>query len=123
MIKKETFMNDTSPIQEENPVPSQAAKNTTEEDTIAPPQAEEHLEKHPNEHDVDLNELFPDAETDLNSLFPDAEVKDLLKNIIKNKKDMSSIKERLATENKTSEENKKEDAFDDSSKLDNTETG
>ena len=115
-------MNDTSPIQEENPVPSQAAKNTTEEDTIAPPKAEEHLEKHPNGHDVDLNELFPDAETDLNSLFPDAEVKDLLKNIIKNKKDMGSIKERLTNENKTSEENKKEDAFDGSPELNNTET-
>ena len=115
-------MNDTSPIQEENPVPSQAAKNTTKEDTLAPPQAEEHLEKHPDEHDVDLNELFPDAETDLNSLFPDAKVKDLLKNIIKNKKDMGSIKERLANENITSEENKKEDAFDDSSEPDNTET-
>ena len=115
-------MNDTSPTQEENSAPSQAAKNTTEEDTLAPPQAEEHLEKLPNEHDVDLNELFPDAETDLNSLFPDAEVKDLLKNIIKNKKDMGSIKDRLANENKTSEENKKEGAFDDSCELDNTET-
>jgi hypothetical protein len=115
-------MNDTSPTQEENSAPSQAAKNTTEEDTIAPPQAEDYLEKKPNENDVDLNELFPDAEADLNSLFPDAEVKDLLKNIIKNKKDMGAIKERLANENKTSEKNKKEDAFDDSSELDNTET-
>ena len=115
-------MNDTSPIQEENPVPSQAAKNTTEGDTIAPPQAEEHLEKHPNEHDVDLNKLFPDAETDLNSLFPDAEVKDLLKKIIKNKKDMGSIKERLSNENKVSKENKKEETFDNSSELYNTET-
>ncbi len=115
-------MNDTSPTPEENLVPSQATKNTTEENTLAPSQAEEHLEKHPNENDVDLNELFPDAETDLNSLFPDAEVKDLLKKIIKNKKDMGSIKERLANENKTSEENKKEDTLDDSSELDNTET-
>ena len=115
-------MNDTSSTQEENPVPIQAAKNTIEEDALAPSQGKEHLEKHPNEQDVDLNELFPDAETDLNSLFPDAEVKHLLKNIIKNKKDMGSIKERLANENKISEENKKEDAFDDLSELDNTET-
>ena len=122
MIEKEAFMNDTSPTQEENPVPSQATKNTTEEDTLAPSQGKEHVEKHPNKQDIDLNELFPNAETDLNSLFPDAEVKDLLKNIIKNKKDMGSIKERLANENKTSEENKKEDAFDDSCELDNTET-
>ena len=115
-------MNDTSPTPEENPVPSQATKNTIEENTLAPSQGKEHVEKTPNEQDVDLNELFPDAETDLNSLFPDAEVKNLLKKIIKNKKDMGSIKERLANENKTSEENKKEDAFDDSSELDNTET-
>ena len=115
-------MNDTSPTQEDNLVPSQATKNTFEEDTLAPSQGKEHIEKNPNGQDVDLNELFPDAETDLNSLFPDAEVKDLLKNIIKNKKDMGSIKERLANENKTYEENKKEDAFDDSSELDNTET-
>jgi len=107
VIEKETFMNDTSPTQEKNPVPSQG---------------KEHVEKHPNEQDVDLNELFPDAETDLNRLFPDAEVKHLLKNIIKNKKDMGSIKERLANENKISGENKKEDPFDDSSELDNTET-
>jgi hypothetical protein len=115
-------MNDTNPIQEDNPVPSQAAKNTTEEDTLAPSQGENHIEKHLNEQDVDLNELFPDSETDLNSLFPDAKVKHLLKNIIKNKKDMGSIKERLANENKTSEKNKKEDVFDDSSELGNTET-
>jgi hypothetical protein len=116
-------MNDTSPTQEENPVPSQATKNTTKEDTLVPSQGKENIEKTPNEQDIDLNELFPETETDLNSLFPEAEVKDLLKKIIKNKKDMGSIKERLANENKTSEESKKEDAFDDSSELDNTETG
>ena len=122
MIEKETFMDDTSPTQEENSVPSKATKNTIEEDTLTPLQGKEHVEKYPSEQDVDLNELFPDAETDLNSLFPDAEVKDLLKKIIKNKNDMGAIKERLANENKTSEENKKEDAFDDSSELNNTET-
>jgi hypothetical protein len=115
-------MNDTSPTQEENSAPSQAAKNTTEEDTIAPSQGEEHVGEHPDAQGIDLNELFPDAETDLNSLFPDVEVKHLLKKIIKNKKDMGSIKERLANENKTSEENKQEDTLDDSSELDNTET-
>ena len=122
MIEKETFMNDTSPTQEENPVPSQTTKNTIEEDTLAPLQGKEHVEKHPSEQDVDLNELFPDAEADLNRLFPDAKVKHLLKNIIKNKKDMGSIKERLSNENKVSEKNKKEETFDDSSELDNTET-
>ena len=115
-------MNDTSPIQKESPLPSQTKKNTTEEDTLAPPQAEEHVGEHSDEKGIDLNELFPDAEADLNRLFPDAKVKHLLKNIIKNKKDMGSIKERLSNENKVSEKNKKEETFDDSSELDNTET-
>ena len=122
MIEKETFMNDTSPTQEDNSVPSKATKNTIEEDTLTPLQGKEHVEKYPSEQDVDLNELFPDAEADLNRLFPDAKVKHLLKNIIKNKKDMGSIKERLSNENKVSEKNKKEETFDDSSELDNTET-
>jgi hypothetical protein len=115
-------MNDTSPTQEDNSVPSKTTKNTIEEDTLTPLQGKEHVEKYPSEQDVDLNELFPDAEADLNRLFPDAKVKHLLKNIIKNKKDMGSIKERLSNENKVSEKNKKEETFDDSSELDNTET-
>ncbi len=51
-------------------------------------QEETPLEKHPDKKTIDLNELFPDADTDLNNLFPDDEVKHLLKNIIKNKKIM-----------------------------------
>ena len=70
---------------------------------------------------IDLNELFPDADTDLNHLFPDDEVKHLLKNIIKNKKDMGLIKERLATENKTPEESKEEENTEDSSESDKTD--
>ena len=69
-------------------------------------QEETPLEKHLDEQTIDLNELFPDADTDLNNLFPDDEVKHLLKNITKNKKDMGLIKERLATENETTEESK-----------------
>jgi len=53
-------------------------------------------------------------ETNLNDLFPDTEVKHLLQKIIKNKKDMNSIKERLTNENKTfDEEDKAEDLTDD----------
>ena len=77
------------------------------------------LEEHINEQAIDLNKLFPDAETDLNNLFPDDEVKHLLKNIIKNKKDMGLIKERLATENKTPEESKKRENTEGSSESDN----
>ena len=74
-----------------------------------------------DEQTIDLNELFPDADTDLNNLFPDYEVKRLLKNIIKNKKDMGLIKERLATENKTPQESKEWENTEDSSESDKTD--
>ena len=79
------------------------------------------LEKHLDEQTIDLNKLFPDADTDLNNLFPDDEVKHLLKNIIKNKKDMGLIKERLATENKTPEESKEGENTEDSLESDKTD--
>ena len=81
-------MNDTNPIQEENPTPPLATKNSVTGDELSPSTQEETpLEKHPSDQEIDLNELFPDAETDLNNLFPDTEVKHLLKSIVKNKKD------------------------------------
>ena len=82
-------------------------------------QEETPLEKHLDKQTIDLNELFPDADTDLNNLFPDDEVKRLLKNIIKNRKDMGLIKERLATENKTAEESKEGENAEVSSEPDN----
>ena len=99
-------MNDTNPIQEQNSTPQSITKKSVSGDKSPSTKKETPLEKHLDEQTIDLNELFPDAETDLNGLFPDNEVKDLLKNIIKNKKDMGLIKERLATENETTEENK-----------------
>ena len=99
-------MNDANPIQEQNSTPRSVAKNSISGDKSSPKQQETTLEENFDEKAIDLNELFPDAETDLNGLFPDNEVKDLLKNIIKNKKDMGLIKERLATENETTEESK-----------------
>ena len=99
-------MNDANPIQEQNSTPRSVAKNSISGDKSSPKQQETTLEENFDKKIIDLNELFPDAETDLNGLFPDNEVKDLLKNIIKNKKDMGLIKERLATENETTEESK-----------------
>ena len=99
-------MNDTNPIQEQNSTPQPITKKSVSGDKSPSTQKETHLEKHLDEQAIDLNELFPDAETDLNSLFPDDEVKHLLKNITKNKKDMGLIKKRLATENETTEESK-----------------
>jgi len=99
-------LNDANPIQEQNSNPRSVAKNSISGDKSPPKQQETTLEENFDEKTIDLNELFPDAETDLNGLFPDNEVKDLLKNIIKNKKDMGLIKKRLATENETTEESK-----------------
>ena len=116
---KEAFLNNTNPIQEQNSTPQSITKNSVSDDEPPSMQEETPLEKHLDEQTIDLNELFPDADTDLNNLFPDDEVKHLLKNIIKNKKDMGLIKERLATENKTSEESKDGKNTEDSSEPDN----
>ena len=114
-------MNDTNPIQEQNSTPQSITKKSISGDTPPPMQKETSLKKHLNEQAIDLNELFPDAETDLNSLFPDDEVKHLLKNITKNKKDMGLIKKRLATENEIPKENKEKKIIEGSSEPDMTE--
>ena len=117
---KEDFLNKTNPTQEQNSTPQSITNNSLSGDESPSMQEETPLEKHLDEQTIDLNELFPDADTDLNNLFPDDEVKHLLKNIIKNKKDMGLIKERLATENKTSEENKEGENTENSSEPDKT---
>ena len=114
-------MNNTNPIQEQNSTPQPITKNSVSDDESPPMQEETSLEKHLDEQTIDLNELFPDADTDLNNLFPDYEVKHLLKNIIKNKKDMGLIKERLAIENKTPEESKERENAEGSSNPNNKE--
>ena len=112
---KEVFLTNTNPIQEQNSTPQSITKNSVSDDESPSMQEKTPLEKHLDEQTIDLNELFPDADTDLNNLFPDDEVKHLLKNIIKNKKDMGLIKERLATENKTPEESKEGENTENSS--------
>jgi len=114
-------LNNTNPIQEQNSTPQPITQNSTPGDQSPSMQEETPLEKHLDEQTIDLNELFPDADTDLNNLFPDDEVKHLLKNIIKNKKDMGLIKERLATENKAPKESKEGENTEDSSEPDNKE--
>jgi hypothetical protein len=100
-------LNNTNRIQEQKSTNEPVTKSSTSGDEYQPIQDEISIEKHLDEQAIDLNELFPDAETDLNHLFPEEEVKSLLKNIIKNKKDMGLIKERLATENAISKESNK----------------
>ena len=111
-------MNNMNPIQEQNSTPQSITKSSVSGDESPSVQEGTPLEKHLDEQTIDLNELFPDADTDLNNLFPDDEVKHLLKNIIKNKKDMGLIKERLATENKTPKESKEGENIEDSSEPD-----
>ena len=114
-------MNNTNPTQEQNSMLQSITKNSIPDDESLSMLEETSLEKHLDEQTIDLNELFPDADTDLNNLFPDDEVKHLLKNIIKNKKDMGLIKERLATENKTPEESKEGENTENSSEPDKTD--
>ena len=95
-------MKDTNPIQEESLKTQPAKKNAVLGDESTSMQEKTSLEETWEEKTINLNELFPDTEADLNNLFPDNEIKHLLKNIIKNKKDMGLIKERLATENEIS---------------------
>jgi len=118
---KEAFLNNTNPIEEQNSTLQPITKNSIPGDESLSMQEETSLEKHLDEQTIDLNELFPDADTDLNNLFPDYEVKHLLKNIIKNKKDMGLIKERLATENKTPKESKEGENAEGSSESDKTD--
>jgi hypothetical protein len=47
------------------------------------------------EDEVNLNELFPDADQDLNDLFPEPELKSLLKKVHKHKNDIEKIKDRF----------------------------
>ena len=115
---EEAFLNNTNPTQEQNSTLQPITKNSVSDDGSLSMQEETPLEKHLDEQTIDLNELFPDADTDLNNLFPDDEVKHLLKNIIKNKKDLGLIKERLATENKAPEESKEGENTEDSSEPD-----
>jgi len=118
---KEAFLNNTNPPQEQKSTLQPITKNSVSGDESPSMQEETPLEKHLDEQTIDLNKLFPDADTDLNNLFPDYEVKHLLKNIMKNKKDMGLIKERLATENKTPEESKEGENTEDSSEPDKTD--
>ena len=109
-------MNDTNPTQEQNPISQPVPENPVAADELSLSAREElPREEQPHEKEIDLNILLPDAVTNLNDLFPDVEIKHLLKSITKNKKDISAIKERLTSENETSDEDKEEELTDDNS--------
>ena len=50
------------------------------------------------EKEVDLNAIFSEEEKDLNALFPDSEMKELLKKICRNKKDIRQMTVRFEDE-------------------------
>ncbi len=57
----------------------------------------------PHTHEIDLNPLFPGEDKDLNALFPDQEMKQFLKSLSRNKKDLSALNERFIQENQRDE--------------------
>ena len=119
VFDKEAFMKNTDPVSD-NTLNNPVSGNLIATGELTVPTQEKLDQDEPSrEKEIDLNALFPDVETNLNDLFPDAEVKHLLKNIIKNKKDMGLIKERLATENKTPKAIKVGENTEDASELDN----
>ncbi|MGP0565825.1 MULTISPECIES: hypothetical protein [unclassified Nitrospina] len=79
-------MTDTESQPAEQTSPSQQAEFLTEEAPAAP---------HKTEEEINLNELFPDADQDLNDLFPEPELKTLLKKVHKQKHDIEVIKDRF----------------------------
>ena len=72
---------------------------------VSPPPEEEVQD--PKEA-IDLNAIFPDSEKDLNQLFLDADMKQLLKNVSKNKNDLGKLNDRLWEENKGDEDDERE---------------
>ena len=82
-------------------------KNIAAPDGVPSPKAETpqaQIPFHEFEKEIDLNELYPDSETDLNALFTNPEMRQLLKSVSKNKKDLHRLKVRFTEENKLKEE-------------------
>ncbi|MCF8721311.1 hypothetical protein [Nitrospina gracilis] len=79
-------MTDTESQPTEPASPSQQAEFLTQEAPAAPQKTEE---------EINLNELFPEANQDLNDLFPEPELKTLLKKVHKQKHDIEAIKDRF----------------------------
>jgi len=82
--------------------PPESPNNSPENETNENIAGEEVIFKPQNDlpfpMEVDLNEIFPDADKDLNDLFPDEETKLLLKKMQKNKKDLHTMTDRFLDE-------------------------
>ena len=76
--------------------------NSPEKASSADPASSASTEQAPDPKDaIDLNDIFPDSEKDLNHLFIDDDIKQLLKNVSKNKTDLGKLNNRLWEENKS----------------------
>lgn len=90
MANEENFQNITQNGGEETPIETPAPAV----DGISVSTEEEVLAAH--EDEIDLNQVFPEEETDLNELFPDSEMRNLLKKVQKNKKDLNTMRDRFS---------------------------
>jgi len=80
---------------ENNPIPLEDAQSSS----AGKPQ--------PAEAPIDLKRIFPDAQQDLDALFPDPKIKELLKEVVENRKRnerfVKKINIEVATEKEESE--------------------
>ncbi len=81
------------------PTPKQESAGANDDPQASAEPAAESPAAESHAHEIDLNTLFPDAEEDLNALFPDEEMKQFLKSVSRNKKDLSALNERFIQEN------------------------
>jgi hypothetical protein len=75
-----------------DPTPQKNASSSGEPSSSAPEEQEKDA--------INLNKIFPDSEQDLNKLFLDDDMRQLLKNVSKNKSDLGKLNNRLQDENK-----------------------
>lgn len=94
-------MTDTESQPTEPASPSQQAEFLTQEAPAVPQKTEE--------EEINLNELFPEADQDLNDLFPEPELKTLLKKVHKQKHDIEVIKDRFLEDHDDPAEEEGED--------------
>ena len=100
-------MNEPNPPVSEDPNPIETPESDTPQEQAEAPELTDAPPSPPFaglEKEIDLNILYPDAETNLNELFPEREMKRLLKSINKNKKDLHRMRERFCDENEVEDD-------------------
>ncbi|MEE9257934.1 MAG: hypothetical protein V3U37_00200 [Nitrospinaceae bacterium] len=108
-------MNEPNPPVSEDPNPIETPESDTPQEQDEAPELTDAPKPSPFaelEREIDLNVLYPDAETNLNELFPEREMKRLLKSINKNKKDLHRMRERFCDENEVEDDEADEELDD-----------